>query len=162
MNILVHAFWWIYVHSFIGFIPKGGTVADNRIFTNMIIFNRYCQRVSKVVVSICTPTSNVWEFYFLHSYCTRYGNVFEAILPVVSQLVVVHLLSRVWFFVTPWTAALHAPLSSTISQSLLRFMSIELVMVYNRLSMSIWYSIFPLRLMMLNIFSYVYWKSLFS
>ena len=122
----------------------------------------YCQRVSKVVVSICTPTSNVWEFYFLHSYCTRYGNVFEAILPVVSQLVVVHLLSRVWFFVTPWTAALHAPLSSTISQSLLRFMSIELVMVYNRLSMSIWYSIFPLRLMMLNIFSYVYWKSLFS
>ena len=39
MNILVHAFWWIYVHSFIGFIPKGGTAADNRIFTNMTIFN---------------------------------------------------------------------------------------------------------------------------
>lgn len=31
----------------------------NRIFIYMIIFNGYCQRVSKVVVSICTPTSSV-------------------------------------------------------------------------------------------------------
>ena len=36
-------------------------------------------------------------------------------------------------FVTPWTAAGQAPLSSTISWSLLRFMSIESVMLYSHL-----------------------------
>ena len=36
--------------------------------------------------------------------------------------------SCVWLFVTPWTAAHQASLSITISQSLLKFMSIELVM----------------------------------
>ena len=36
-------------------------------------------------------------------------------------------LSCVQLFVTPWTAACQAPLSSTISQSLIRFMSIESV-----------------------------------
>ena len=36
-------------------------------------------------------------------------------------------------FVTPWTAAHQASLSFTISQSLLKFMSIELVMPSNRL-----------------------------
>ena len=43
-------------------------------------------------------------------------------------VVVVQLLSPVQFFVTPWTAACQASLSCTIFQSLLRFMSIELVM----------------------------------
>ena len=40
---------------------------------------------------------------------------------------VVHLLSHVWFFVTPWTAARQASLSVTNSQSLLNLMSIESV-----------------------------------
>ena len=35
--------------------------------------------------------------------------------------------------VTSWTAAHQAPLSSTISQSLLKFMSMELVMLSNHL-----------------------------
>ena len=42
-------------------------------------------------------------------------------------------LSCVWLFATPWTVAHQAPLSSTISRSLLRFMSIELVMSSNHL-----------------------------
>ena len=41
--------------------------------------------------------------------------------------------SRVWLFVTPWTAALQASLSCTISQSLPKFMSIESVMLSNHL-----------------------------
>ena len=41
---------------------------------------------------------------------------------------VVQLLSHVWLFVTPWTAARQTSLSFTISQSLLKLMSIELVM----------------------------------
>ena len=42
--------------------------------------------------------------------------------------IVVWLLSRVQFFVTPCTTASQAPLSFTISQSLLKLMSIESVM----------------------------------
>ena len=42
-------------------------------------------------------------------------------------------LSRIWFFVTSWTVAHQAPLSSTVSQSLLRFMSVESVMPSNHL-----------------------------
>ena len=37
----------------------------------------------------------------------------------------VQLLSHAWFFVTPWTAACQAPLSSTVSQSLLRSVSTD-------------------------------------
>ena len=44
-------------------------------------------------------------------------------------VVVIHLLSPVRLFVTPWIAARQAPLSFTIAWSLLKFMSIELVML---------------------------------
>ena len=37
------------------------------------------------------------------------------------------MLSRVWLFATPWTAARHASLSFTISQSLLKLMSIDAI-----------------------------------
>ena len=46
---------------------------------------------------------------------------------------VVLLLSVVQLFATPWTAACQASLSFTVSQSLLKFMSIELVMRSNHL-----------------------------
>jgi len=42
-------------------------------------------------------------------------------------------LCHVWLFETPWTAAYQASQCFTISQSLLRFMSIELVMLFNHL-----------------------------
>ena len=45
-----------------------------------------------------------------------------------GKQVVVQLLSRVQLFATPWTEAHQASLSFTISQSLLKLMSIELVM----------------------------------
>ena len=46
---------------------------------------------------------------------------------------VVQLLSRVQLFVTPRTAAHQATLSFAISQSLRKFMSIELMMAFNHL-----------------------------
>ena len=46
---------------------------------------------------------------------------------------VVQSLSHVQLFVTPWTAARQVSLSSTISWSLLMFMSIEFVMLSNHL-----------------------------
>ena len=47
--------------------------------------------------------------------------------------VVVQLLSRVCLFVTPWTATCQPSLSFTISWSLLKLMSVELVMPSNHL-----------------------------
>ena len=48
-------------------------------------------------------------------------------------VVVLHLLSCVWLSGTPWTATWQASLSFTICQSLLKLMSIELVMPSNHL-----------------------------
>ena len=60
---------------------------------------------------------------------------------------VVQSLSHVQLFGMPWTAALQASLSFTISRSLLRFMSIESVMLSNHFilcrSLHILPSIFP-------------------
>ena len=50
-----------------------------------------------------------------------------------TLLVVSQLLSRVWLFATPWTAALKASLTFTISQSLLKLMSIDSMMPSNHL-----------------------------
>ena len=47
----------------------------------------------------------------------------------------VQLLSRVWLFATPWTAARQASLSITNSQSLLKLMSIKWVMTSNHLTL---------------------------
>ena len=52
-----------------------------------------------------------------------------------SASVVVHLLSHVQLFVTPWTAARQASLSFTISWSLLKLMSIESVILFNLLKL---------------------------
>ena len=48
---------------------------------------------------------------------------------------VVQSFSHVWLFATPWTAALQASLSFTISWNLLKLMSIELVMPSNHLGL---------------------------
>ena len=49
------------------------------------------------------------------------------------SVVIIQSLSGVWLFSTPWTAARQASLSSTISRSLLRFLSTELLMLSNHL-----------------------------
>ena len=61
-------------------------------------------------------------------------------------IVIVQSLSWVWLFVIPWTATNQASLSFTISQSLLRLISIELMMPSNYLilcSLLLLPSIFP-------------------
>ena len=50
-----------------------------------------------------------------------------------EKCLVVHSLSRVWLFMTPWTAASPAALSFTVSQSLLTPLSDESVMPCNHL-----------------------------
>ena len=63
-----------------------------------------------------------------------------------SIVVVVQLLRRVWLFATPWTVACQAPLSFTISRSLLKLMSIESVILTNHL-------ILPLIFLSIKVFS---------
>jgi len=75
-------------------------------------------------------------------------NTYEQRPPFITHVVVVvQSLSRVWLFVTPWTAAHQAFLSFIISQSLLKLMSIESVTPSNHLilchSLLLLPSIFP-------------------
>ena len=51
----------------------------------------------------------------------------------IVQFSLVQSLSRIWLFVTPWTAAHQVTRSITNSQSLLKLMSIESVMAFNHL-----------------------------
>ena len=58
-----------------------------------------------------------------------------------NTLFVVQSLSRLLLFVTPWSAKHQAFLSFTISRSLFKFMSIELVMLSNHLILSALFSV---------------------
>ena len=75
-----------------------------------------------------------WLHLLVHSWC---GIGFLLIMPTNTFLsllvVVVQLLRHVWLFATPCTAACQASLSFTISQSLLKLMSIESVIPSNHL-----------------------------
>ena len=63
----------------------------------------------------------------------RFKSYYSMSLMSFQFFVVVQSLSHLWLFVTPWTAAHQASLSFTLSQSLLKLMSIELVMPSNHL-----------------------------
>ena len=62
--------------------------------------------------------------------------ILQSILLILSIVAVVHSLSCVRLFVTPWTAAHQTSLSFTISQSLLKFMSTKLRILSNHLILS--------------------------
>ena len=65
----------------------------------------------------------------------------------------VPLLSRIWLFATPWTIAHQATVSFTVSQGLLKFMSIESVMLsHPLLPSSLWPPIFPSIRVSINIY----------
>ena len=59
------------------------------------------------------------------------SNLFSFLSPCTLSCVCAESLSHVQFFVTPWTATCQASPSFTISWSLLKFMSTELVMLSN-------------------------------
>ena len=75
----------------------------------------------------CMTLDKSLEQFFLSVFTHKQGNSGASLTD--SLLVfVVQSLSHVWLTVTPRTAARQASLSFTISQSLLKFLSIELVM----------------------------------
>ena len=78
-------------------------------------------QVSFKPVSLAIEPAKVYHFQSIH--CTRAYNQFSS----------VHLFSCVLLFATPWTTACQASLSITIPWSLLKPMSIELIMPSNHL-----------------------------
>ena len=72
----------------------------------------------------------------------------------VSSYAVVQLQNRVWRFATPWTAACQAPLSSTVPWSLLRFMSVESVMLSNHFILCCSVFLLPSIVSSIKVFSY--------
>ena len=57
--------------------------------------------------------------------------LFLEILKAKQEVAVIQLVSRAQLFVTPWIAACQASLAFTVSQSLLKLMSIESVIPFN-------------------------------
>ena len=80
-------------------------------------------------------------------YARRGGAAQATLASNLSKAIVVQLLSRVRLFAIPWTAACQTLLSSTISRSLLKFMSIKSVTLSNHFILCcpflLWPSIFP-------------------
>ena len=81
---------------------------------------------TKIQVSAANVSLTIKQFL-----CKRLCGIHT--FPYFRAFVVVRSLSRVQLSVTPWTAAGQAPLSFTISQSLLKLKSIESVMPPNHL-----------------------------
>ena len=93
-----------------------------------------CKELALVFSSNSVKASSIWIH---HGYITL-----SILIEIISKLYgflhvisfsSVQLLSHVWLFVTPWTAACQASLSITNSRSLLKRMSIKLVMPSNYL-----------------------------
>ena len=75
---------------------------------------------------------STWQHYsHQYGFCLIFCHFHS--FPPTSLTTLLLLFSYVWLFETPWTAACLASLSFTISWSLLKLMSIELVMPFNHL-----------------------------
>ena len=68
-------------------------------------------------------------------------------------IVVVQLLSWVWLFVIPWIATHQAPLTFTISRSLRKLISIELVMLSNHFILCCLFLLLPSIFPSIRVFS---------
>ena len=77
----------------------------------------------------------------------------DLLLQLNGSFVVIHSLNCVQLFVTPWTAAHQTSLSFTISQSLLKLTSIELVMTSNHLILCCSFFLLPSIFASIRVFS---------
>ena len=91
--------------------------------------------------------SNYHTFLFLNMMGSVRRDTSEQLCFIVQSL------SLVWLFVIPWTAAHQSPLSSPISQSLLKSMCIELVMLSNHLILCHPLLLLPLIFSRIKVFS---------
>ena len=112
------------------YLIKNGQRTYIDIFPNLIYrANRYRER--------CSTMITIRELQIKNSLHMLIINTDEDVKKkeYLNTLVLVLSRSHVWLFVILWTAACQASLSFTISQSLPKLMSIELVMPSNHLSL---------------------------
>ena len=111
--------------SFVHGIFQAGVLKQVAIF-----YSRGCSRPRDWTHISCV--SCIAGRHFMLSHQENLNYMFMYVYYIFIDIVV-QSLSCVRLFATPWTAAHEAPLSSTISQSLLKSVSIELVMLTNHL-----------------------------
>ena len=108
----------------------------------LLLINDFCVIARNLVYSVhyCVPSTWNDTWLTVSSYLKKKKKNLKKIYLFIFGcagssllLLVVQSLSRVLLFETAWTAALQASLSFTISQNLLRLMSIEMMMPSNRL-----------------------------
>ena len=104
--------------SLMGYSPWGRRESDVTEHAHKNCY--YLKKWTIIFKNVC--------FFICHFLLSRYCYFCPYLFTGTLQL-----LSRIWFFVTPWTTAHQASLSITNSQSLLKLMSIELVMPSNHL-----------------------------
>ena len=99
---------------------------DSTGYSRLLLYISY---FGPIIIHFCRDP---W-FYWRMALKTLIAVVGVLIATEVSLLLLVQSLCCVWLFATPWTAACQAPLSSTISQSFLKLISIESMMPSNHL-----------------------------
>ena len=112
--------------------PWGGRDLDTTEWLNNKTCNResspYFKRdVYQILEFKVYMVTVEWQSYFLGGFCSCLLNI-NQLLRISNCISSVPPLSHIWLFATPWTATLQASLSFTVSQSLLKFMSVESVM----------------------------------
>ena len=106
------------------FIPVGFVFCAKRLLWTVLIMKKIsCSRKKKGNSRNEDRKIRILESVFFNEFPCSKVSIFSS----------VQSLSRVQLFATPWTAACQASLSITNSQSLLKLMSIELVMPSNHL-----------------------------
>ena len=103
------------------FIPQPLTITSPHLLTSFSFSPVTVDELSLFFAKLSSPTCSL---DYISSHLLKDITLF---------LFIVQLLSCVQLFATPWTAACQASLSVTISQSLLKLMSIRSVMPYNYL-----------------------------
>ena len=108
---------------------------------------------------------------YSHKHSLSYLVTILGLKKVLQETQSVQLLSHVWFFATPWTAACQASLSIINSQSLLKLMSVESVMPSNHLILCHPFLLLPSVFASIRVFSHKsllhirwpkYWSFTFS
>ena len=104
------------------YIGKEIILNINNVVTISVVLILYSTVIQLYIYISCDKRIHIYTYSFITGYW--YSSLYY---------VVVQSLHLVWLFVTLWTAACQTLLSSTIPQSLLKIMPIELVMLSNHL-----------------------------
>ena len=87
--------------------------------------------MNNIILCVCITSS--YQYVFFIKLSVHETLSYFHILAILNNAVVVQLLNCFQFFATPWAAACQASLPFTVSHSLLKLMSIELVLPSNHL-----------------------------